>query len=256
MPEFNNPFEQTDSIQDSIAQQYKDIDIGSTLQNDLQLKKSMINLTNNTKIKLQSYPIKGSTRKKIVITRGRFFKRQKVEFMVQMDQDQYITGLAELEKVFMVFMKNFVNHEKMLSDIGYDIFHKTFDVTNLDALPETMYHIQNVLTKDLPMWTRFKKLFAIIDLTIEPIIVSTVKWKMFNYLLHQRRVTLVDQHDFDGKITMVTPPAEVHKVLDLFVFMPYCYLFFLYKHLNMDRSLDQVILSKIEPINLAGDSSQ
>lgn len=255
MPEFAM-FEQSGSLNEQLTQQYKDIDIGSTLQNDIQLKKSMIPLTNTTPVKLSQKMLKNTSIKKIILKRGRFFKRQVIEFTVEMDQEKYILGLSELKQIFSTFMKNFVNHEKLLSDIGYDIFHQTFDVSNLDALPDTMHHIQNILTRDIPMWTRFKKLFAIIELTIDPIIVSTVKWKMFRYLLQQRRVTLIDQHDFDGKITTVIPPSEMHKVMDLFTFMPYCYLFFLYKHLNMDRSLDQVVLSKIDPVNLTGDSSQ
>lgn len=225
---------QLDSIQNSLIAQYKDADLGATINNTKAINQSLKLLTNITPVSLSVQADKRAPRKVITLTRGKWFrKKQQLSFTVCTDHTEYIVGLGELEKIISVFLKKFVEHEKTLSDIGFEKFTNAFNTYNLDTLPETMYYVHNQFTSDVLMWTRFKKLFAIIDLSIDPVIVDTVKWKFFRYLLDQRRTTIIDEHPTEGMIKIRKPPSELHKLMDLMLYLPYGYLFYIHKHINI-----------------------
>lgn len=230
-----------DSALDDLNERYRDADLGATLTNTKKISNSLVPLTNTTAINISVNGDKSGKVKVITLTRGTMFNKQRLTFKTLTDHTDYIAGLMELEKTVMVFFKQFIAGEKTMSDIGFERFNQGLNMYNLDTLPETMHYIHEQFTADVILWARFKKLFATISLIIDPMIIDTVKWKFFQYLLDQRRVVVISDHATNGMIKEAKPTAEIHKVMDLFIFMPYVYLFFIYKHLNASGEMDQLL---------------
>lgn len=225
---------------EQIQELYRDVDLGSTIDNDSNIKSSVNSGINISKISVQSK--KTPKFDIITFTRGKWSNKQKITFKVLTNHVEYLQGLLELELTFKTFLDTFEREERIYSDVGFEVYRSTFQTRALDTLPENMYHIHSIFTKNVSMWLRFKRLFAIIDVFIDPLVISTLKFKMFQYLQHQRR-TIISINEVNNHSLITTlPDSEVHKLLDLFVFLPYGYLFFLFKHLNMTNGMQLSLL--------------
>lgn len=203
-------------------------DVGPTIHNTKSIRDTLRPLTNKTPIKLVTSP-DGV----VSLTRGRWWNKQTLVYKTITDHAEYLTGLSELTLLVKTFLKDFTETESSLSDIGHERYINTLKGGHLDTLPETMYYIHQQWTHDPLLWSRFKRLFAVISLTIDPRIVDTVKWKMIQYLLQQRRVVIVDDIPDRGLVKQVIQKQDIHAVMDLMVYLPYGYLFYLYKQIQM-----------------------
>lgn len=200
-------------------------------------------------------PAEGSTVSRAVITRGGFFdKKQTLSLRVENDHATYYPGYLMLELLFSKFLENDAAVSETIGEHPLEKakFTSMFSKINIEMLPELMYWVNHVFTGNIPRWVRFKKLFMAISLSIDPVIIDTIKFKFLQYLLTQRKLIVLhgdaNEKPEPGKPLVDhyldhTPDSQVlHKVMDLYIFMPYAYLFFVYK--NMIATVSESDLPK------------
>lgn len=235
---------------EQIKEQYQN-SLFDMLETDHAVRNFVNASTNNLPIKMNVLPpAKGSTISTVVITRGKFFgKKQTMSLKVQNDHSTYFSGYLQLELLFAKFLENDndVSDALQTSPLEKTRFTSMFSKVNIEMLPELMYWINHIFTGDISRWVRFKKLFMAIDLSIDPVIVDTVKFKLLRYLLAQRKLIILHGGDTNDESQMLPSknqyldhapdPQVLHKVMDLYIFLPYAYLFFVYK--NMVSTSDE-----------------
>ena len=213
-----------------------------TLDNQNSVQEYQLTLENNLPIKFKMVPPKkGSSISTAVFTRGSWFKKHTIGLRVQNDHAAFLDGYFALELTFSKFLSFESDTSDRLEDntVTKGIFVDNFNSVNLEFLPELMYWIHSRFTYEPHRWVRFKRLFTSIDLTIDPVIVETVKYKLARYITNQRRIiSLNEKRRVDGNgeilstdqyLTQKLDKQVLHKVMDMLVFMPYCYLFPVFK---------------------------
>lgn len=223
-----------------IREMYSGIDIGKST-NDTELQEYLFPLENTLPVQYKFIPPKGrSSIATAILRRGRRFgMKQDVTFKVETDYAKYFDKYSALEVLFTEFLSYDIQYSKALdegNDLTY-LYVRRFHMQYLDNLPETMYYVHFVFTQNVNRWVRFKRLFAALDLNVDPVIISTVKFKFMQYLMRQRRdVVMIDTPGISG-IVQDLSSVLLHKLIDMFVFMPYCYLFMVYKAMDLQNKL-------------------
>lgn len=220
-----------------LRQQFTDVDIGKkTSDNDFQ--EYLFPLVNTQPISVKTIPpAKGSSVATVVLKRGpRWGKKQVLTFSVEQNFSAYFDAYSAFEVMFRKFIEQDIAYSKLLDendDVTY-LYVRRFNMQYLDTLPETMYFVHYTFTNNPNRWARFKRLFTMIAMNIDPVIISTIKFKFLEYLVSQRReVTMIDTPEA-GMIMQEIPPELLHKAMDMFIFMPYCYLFPVYKAMDVN----------------------
>ena len=198
-------------------------------------KKYIIPLENRMPVKVEVTQGGGSV-SIYKFTRGyRFRKKQSMVFRVENDHDKFFRNYSVLELLLNSFLKRDMEYSSEIgeSDNIATLYSDIFTKINIDCLPEMMYYINDLMTMYVMRWMRFKRLFAAIDLNVDPITVDTVKYKFFQYLISVNdMITIGEEADGSAYIERLTSAPSIHKVMDLFIYMPHCYLFYVYKSMT------------------------
>lgn len=225
-----------ETSQNTSSNIYAALEVKMTTEVDSQF---VIPLQNHAPVKKLVNP-HGETTKLVTFQRGyRFGKKQNLSFIVESSHEKYFLQYQALELLFSKFLECDRTYSEATNDSNAerDLYLNVFTVTNVECLPESMYYIENRLTTNVTRWLKFKKLLEAIDLNIDPIVVSTVKYKFFNYLLEQRTSVTMEHFRGSCQINRTTTLEEIHKVMDLFFYMPYCYLFHVFKAMHLFTNL-------------------
>lgn len=237
---------------DYLKEVYQDTDIGNKLT-DSQYKEYIFDLNNSSPVDIkidtnQTFPV-------ITVSRGRvpflarLFKRlpvykQELTFKIFSDYDAYYPHYSNLEVLLAKFLENDVRYAKTVGnsvDLQYK-YIQIFSTTNLDLLPELKYWIHFQFTRDVTRWIRFKRIFQSIALNIHPRVIDTVKWRLFSYLAEQRGKYVIDPTNGQEMITVSTDVNDLHALMDLMVYLPYGYLFMVYKSLDVTGTFAESLM--------------
>jgi hypothetical protein len=236
---------------------YTDTDIGNKLS-DAQYREYLLELTNTSPINISTKTVDPWI--EVTIQRGtpRFLYRlfgkqdpnvQVLKYAIFSDYDAYYPHYSNLELLLSKFLESDVKYSRGVGN-SIDIQYKYIQIlstTNLDLLPELKCWIHHQFTRDITRWVRFKRLFQSIALNIHPRVIDTVKWKLFLYLLEQRSKYQVDNTENQEKIVTVTDVNEIHKVMDLMIYLPYVYIFMVYKSLDISGNFAESLMPSTIP---------
>lgn len=235
-----------------LKEQYTDADIG-TKMTDGPMKEYIFPLENNQPVSvIFKDPPKGSSVATAIFKRGaRFFGwKQKFVLKVQLNYDLYFDQYSAFESLFSKFIEYDLRYADTLGEDNQTkyLYIERFNNQYLDTLPEMMYYNHFVFTKNVNRWARFKRLFTAISLNVDPVLIDTLKFKLAEYLIKQRTELIMNDTEGMGHLRSQVNPAVIHQVMDLLIFMPYAYLFMVFKAMDVN---EQFMLATDDHINPA-----
>lgn len=234
-----------------LKEQYTDADIGAKIT-DAPMQDYLFPLVNNQPIGIQiKPPAKGSSVALAIIKRGaRWFGwKQSLTLKVEMDYTVYLDKYMAFEELFVGFLEYDLKYADVLQEnnsLKY-LYISRFNNQYLDTLPEMMYWNHHLFTNNPNRWSRFKRLFTAIQLNVDPVLIDTLKFKLVRYLMGERSIlTMNDTKDL-GHLKRVPDPQILHKAMDLLIFMPYCYLFMVFKAMDIHKQLMLMTTDPFDP---------
>ena len=223
-------------------EQYLDNEQLVTLDNHAVIQEYLLPLKNSLPIRAKIIPpAKDSSISKMVLTRGSWWRKQSIALRIQNDHSAFLEGYFALELTFAKFLEYEGSMSDKLEDnsVTKNIFVDNFNNINLEFLPELMYWVHSRFTFEPHRWVRFKRLFMSVELTIDPVIVETVKYHLVRHITSQRRIIALNERrkmdsedniiHMDQYLSQKIDDQVLHKVMDMLVFLPYCYLFPIFK---------------------------
>lgn len=183
--------------------------------------------------KLKTKTVKVSSQvKRTTITRGNFFERkQRFHFLWYSDYEKYSTGFLDLVENFVQFWTQFFTNETLHGNaLEVNKIVQLFEYLNIFEVPKLMYYIESKFSSNICLYIRFRAMVYLLNHTVDPIIRSQVKYAYLKDLCNVSGSFITPLDNLDTTfVSVIENPNKAHEVLDMYIYSPWMYLFYIYR---------------------------